>query len=77
MTPARTGERAQAIAGRWVALRQRESAGDAGVLAGAARAWADRRNWPLALQWKEAASYRMTLEDFERAADFIAAAMQR
>jgi hypothetical protein len=72
-----TGERAQAIAGRWVGLRESESAGDAGVLAGAARAWADRRNWPLALQSKEAAAYRMTLDDFGKAADFIDAAIQR
>lgn len=70
------GERAQAIAGQWIELRDSESAGDAGVLAGAARAWADRRNWPLTLRWKEAVAYRMTLEDFENAADFIDAAMQ-
>ena len=70
------GERAQAIAARWIALRQSEGAGDPGVLGGAARAWADRDNWPLTLRLKEAAPYRMNLEDFEKVADFIDAAIE-
>jgi len=70
------GERAQAIREQWIALRESESAGSPGVLAGAARAWADRRNWPLTLRRKEAVSYGVNLENFGKAADFIDAATE-
>ncbi len=44
------GERAQALAARWMELTARGSGGDPEVQAGAIKAWADRNNWPAALQ---------------------------
>ncbi len=65
------GEKGRELAARWRSLRKSEAGGDAEFLAGSTRAWADRRNWPVALRLKEANTYMMRLEEFERAADFL------
>jgi MerR family transcriptional regulator, thiopeptide resistance regulator len=44
------GEKAQALASRWMTLVERDSGGDPEVVAGGVRAWADRQNWPASLR---------------------------
>jgi DNA-binding transcriptional MerR regulator len=44
------GEKAQALAARWIALVERDARGDAAIRAGFWRAWVDRKNWPAELQ---------------------------
>jgi hypothetical protein len=70
-------DQAQKLAARWRLLREAESGGDHDVAEGAAKAWADRTNWPPALRRKEASSYSLTVEQFDRAADFIDRAIAR
>lgn len=42
----RSGERAQALAMRWVELRQTDADDDPGLLVGLVKTWADHENWP-------------------------------
>ena len=37
--------------------------------------WADRRHWPATLRWQMEGLHGMSSEQFERAADFIDAAV--
>jgi hypothetical protein len=41
-----SGDKAQALAARWVALVERDAGGDPVIRAGMWKAWVDRRNWP-------------------------------
>jgi hypothetical protein len=59
------------LAVRWNELRHYEAGGDGEILAGSWQAWADRRNWPIALKFKEACTYGMAVEAWERAAHFL------
>ena len=44
------GEKAQALAARWMELVEKTSGGDMEVRTGAMKAWADHQNWPAAMQ---------------------------
>jgi DNA-binding transcriptional MerR regulator len=59
------GEKAQALAARWMELWQTSTGGDPGIQAGSIKAWADQQNWPPAMQ-KHKASF-----NFENLSDFI------
>jgi MerR family transcriptional regulator, thiopeptide resistance regulator len=48
------GEKAQALAKRWMGLVDRDSGGDPEVQAGAVKAWADRQKWPESLRQRTA-----------------------
>jgi MerR family transcriptional regulator, thiopeptide resistance regulator len=63
------GEKAQDLAKRWMDLVDRDSGGDPEVYAGAAKAWADRGNWPESLR------RRMAEYNLEAIAPFIGKAM--
>jgi DNA-binding transcriptional MerR regulator len=65
------GEKARSLAGRWMALMDVASGGDAGVKTGLMKAWADRRNWSAGMRWQEEGLCMMPTERFEKAADFI------
>src|SRR5215475_6435812 len=59
-------KKAQDFGARWVRLFESTTGGDAGVLAGMQRAWADRGNWPPEMQ-------RLAPEfDQKKVGDFIA-----
>ena len=63
------GEKAQALAARWMELWAADTGGDAEIQVGLMRAWADRGNWPAPLRDK--------LSQFKiaEAADFIGKAV--
>jgi DNA-binding transcriptional MerR regulator len=63
------GEIAQALAARWIALFNRASGGDPEVSEGIIKAWADRNNWPAALQ------QRIADQHIDKIAPFIGQAM--
>jgi DNA-binding transcriptional MerR regulator len=65
------GEKAKALAVRWMAQIEAASGGDRDVKAGLMKTWADRRHWPATLRWQTEGLYMMPFERFERAADFI------
>lgn len=65
------GEKAQALAARWMAQMDAVSGGDPDVKAGLMKAWADRRNWPATLRWLEEGLSRMASDQFDKSADFI------
>jgi hypothetical protein len=48
-----------------------EAGGDPDLLAGSAKAWADRRRWPITIRLREATTYGMTLARFEEVAEFL------
>jgi hypothetical protein len=52
------GESVQSFAGRWMDLAKRTTGGDLAIGAGSLRAWADRQNWPPAIQ-REVASFKL------------------
>ena len=52
------GEKAIALAGRWLELAEADEIGDPEVLLGRAKAWQDRANWPAALQ-QEIAEFQL------------------
>lgn len=68
---------ARVLANRWKRVRDAEAGNDRDISEGKSKAWADRPNWPLAFRLKEATSYGLSLEDFERAADFIDEAVRQ
>ncbi|MGH9822418.1 MAG: MerR family transcriptional regulator, partial [Blastocatellia bacterium] len=63
------GEKAQALAARWMELWAEDTGGDAEIQVGLMRAWADRGNWPAALRDK------LSQFKIEEAADFIGKAI--
>ena len=48
------GEKAQALAKRWMELWEKSTGGDPGIQAGSIQAWADRQNWPADMQQQRA-----------------------
>ena len=70
-----SGARAQALATRWRSIRAEFAGGDSEVEAGLAKMWADRRHWSASLRHQIEALHMMGSERFERAADFIDAAL--
>jgi MerR family transcriptional regulator, thiopeptide resistance regulator len=69
------GEKAQALARRWMAQVDETSAGDPAVKAGLMKQWADRQHWPATLRWQTEGLHMMSAERFEQAGDFIDAAV--
>jgi DNA-binding transcriptional MerR regulator len=63
------GEKAQALAARWRELSESSSGGDPEIMAGAMKAWADRKNWPA---WQQ---QRTPGVDYEKITGFIGKAM--
>src|SRR5438132_8290136 len=49
------GEKAQALARRWMELWERSTGGDPGIKAGSIKAWADLENWLPAVRQRLAA----------------------
>ena len=70
-------ERGQSLAARSMELFELESAGDAGIKAGAERAMADRENWPAWMKRQVASRYQMSFQSFNRVADFLDRAAAR
>ena len=69
------GELAQALAARWRAQMDDTSGGNPGVKAGLMKQWADRPHWPVTLRWQMVGLSMMSDERFDKAADFIDAAV--
>jgi DNA-binding transcriptional MerR regulator len=69
------GERAQALVRRWMTQMDQMSAGDPGVKAGLMKLWADREHWSATLRWGMVGLSMMSDERFDKAADFIDAAV--
>jgi MerR family transcriptional regulator, thiopeptide resistance regulator len=69
------GEPAQALAARWRAQMDNTSGGDPGVKAGLMTQWADRQRWSATLRWQMVGLTMMSDERFDKAADFIDAAV--
>ena len=69
------GERAQALVTRWMAQMDDTSGGDPGVKAGLMKQWADRQHWSATLRWQMVGLSMMSDERFDKAADFIEAAV--
>jgi MerR family transcriptional regulator, thiopeptide resistance regulator len=65
------GDKARALKARWLHIRANEAGSDPDLLAGSSKAWADRRNWSVAIRLREATSYGMTVEQFYEAAEFL------
>lgn len=68
-------EKGQMLAERWMALVNDSSEGDAELVAGTFKVWADRRNWRATLRWQMEGLYGITADRFDRAADFLEAAI--
>src|SRR5438034_1967514 len=64
------GEKAQALARRWMELWERSTGGDPGIKAGSIKAWADLENWPPAERQSLAAF------NVEKLAEFIGEAIR-
>jgi hypothetical protein len=58
-----------------MAQMEQTSAGDPGVKAGLMKQWADRRHWSATLRWGMVGLSMMSEERFDKAADFIDAAV--
>jgi len=71
-----TGERGQEIAARFRKQRVDFTNGDADVMAGFDKRWADRRNWPRPLRWHTEALYKQQDEVFDRCAEFLERALK-
>jgi len=69
------GEPAQALAARWRAHMDDKSGGNPGVKAGLIKQWADRQHWSATLRWQMVGLSMMSDERFDKAADFIDAAV--
>jgi DNA-binding transcriptional MerR regulator len=69
------GGRAQALVRRWMAQMDQRSAGDPGVKTGLMKMWADRQHWSATLRWGMVGLSMMSDERFDKAADFIDAAV--
>lgn len=65
------GEKAGALARRWMAHMDALSGGDPEVKAGLMKTWADRPNWTATLRWREEGLCMMSTERFDKAADFL------
>jgi MerR family transcriptional regulator, thiopeptide resistance regulator len=65
------GEIGQALAARWLELREFDTGGDAGVEEGIKKSWADRRNWPDALKQAWASTLWMDFETIDKVVEFI------
>ena len=52
-----------------------KSGGNPGVKAGLMKQWADRPHWPATLRWQMVGLSMMSDERFDKAADFIDAAV--
>jgi hypothetical protein len=65
------GEIGQALAARWLELREFDTGGDAGTEEGIKKSWADRRNWPDALKQLCASTVRMDFETIDKVVEFI------
>jgi len=63
------GEKAQALARRWMEQWERSTGGDPGIKAGSIKAWADLQHWPAEMQ-QQRASFNM-----EKLAVFISEAI--
>lgn len=66
---------AQALATRWRSLVDEASGADPEVKAGLIKMWADRHHWSSTLRWQIEGLHMMGSERFEKAADFIHAAV--
>ena len=58
-----------------MAQMDQTSGGDPGVEAGLMKKWADRPQWPATLRWGMVGLSTMSDERFDKAADFIDAAV--
>lgn len=67
-------EKGQSLADRWLTQLEEESGGDAGVLEGLMRAWADRPHWSAVVRWYMEGLVRMSGERFDRVAAYLDAA---
>jgi DNA-binding transcriptional MerR regulator len=63
--------RGQELAARWNRLSAASSDGDAEISEGAARAWADRKNWPEWVRRAAATRYQLDFRTCEDAVEFI------
>jgi len=65
------GEKGRALAERWMAQIEQESAGDSEIKAGLVNCWANRRNWSATVRWYMEGLAMMNTERFDRAAEFL------
>lgn len=70
-------EKAQSLATRWMNLFEVDSGGDPGIKAGATKAIADRRNWPIWLKRRMASTYQLSFEDLNQVVEFLERAVAR
>ena len=66
-----SGEKGRALASRWMAQLDGESAGDPEVKAGLLNCWANRRSWSATVRWYMEGLAMMNTQRFDRAADFL------
>jgi MerR family transcriptional regulator, thiopeptide resistance regulator len=65
------GEKAQALAVRWIEFFEVESGGDPDIKSAWGKFWTDRQNWPARLKQQIVSGLRMDPETFDKVADFI------
>jgi hypothetical protein len=64
-------EKAQGLVTRSIELFELDSDGDPGIKAGARKAMADRKNWPVWMKRQVASRHQLTFEAFDRVAAFL------
>ncbi|HTD23155.1 MAG TPA: TipAS antibiotic-recognition domain-containing protein [Terriglobales bacterium] len=65
------GEKAQALAARWIGFFEAESGSDPDIKAAWEKFWKDRCNWPDTLKQRIVSGLRIDSETFDKVADFM------